>query len=82
MKTKRGKCVKKNKQIADVEPDELLRAPHSFVINRGLPELHVRELTKDFRRVMEPFTASSLKVQYFFFKFYLHISPFTYTMFF
>lgn len=63
MKTKRGKCVKKNKQIADVEPDELLRAPHSFVINRGLPELHVRELTKDFRRVMEPFTASSLKVQ-------------------
>lgn len=54
--------MRKNKQIADREPDEILKAPRSFVINRGLTDLHVRELTKDFRRVMEPFTASSLKV--------------------
>jgi len=40
-----------------------VRAPHSFVLHRGLPGEHIIELTKDFRRVMEPFTASSLKVR-------------------
>lgn len=43
------------------EKDELVRAPHSFVIHRGLPGEHIVELTRDFRRVMEPFTASDLK---------------------
>lgn len=40
-----------------------MKAPHSFVIHRGLPGEHIIELTKDFRRVMEPFTASSLKAR-------------------
>jgi len=43
------------------EPDELTRAPHSFVITRGNTSGYVHELTKDFRKVMEPFTAISLK---------------------
>jgi len=40
-----------------------VQAPHSFVIHRGLPGEYVEELTKDFRKVMEPFTASSLKAR-------------------
>ncbi|CAH1975407.1 unnamed protein product [Acanthoscelides obtectus] len=59
-KPKRGRCAKRNKNKA-TEPDELVQAPHSFVIHRGLPGAHILELTKDFRRVMEPYTATSLK---------------------
>lgn len=60
---KKGRCVKRNKQINVGEKEELVRAPHSFVFHRGLPGEHIVELTKDFRRVMEPFTASSLKIR-------------------
>lgn len=38
------------------------RAPHSIVIFRGNVGKYIEELMKDFRRVMEPNTASSLKV--------------------
>ncbi|XP_058805407.1 protein Peter pan [Phymastichus coffea] len=58
---KKGRCVRKNKQIDNLEKEEYVKAPHSFVIHRGLPGEHIIELTKDFRRVMEPFTASELK---------------------
>jgi ribosome biogenesis protein SSF1/2 len=54
--------VKNNIQANTEEPEELKRAPHSFVIHRGNVGGYVMELTKDFRKVMEPFTASSLKV--------------------
>ncbi|OXU24688.1 hypothetical protein TSAR_001478 [Trichomalopsis sarcophagae] len=60
-RSKKGRCVKRNKQLELVEKDELVKAPHSFVIHRGLPGDHIIELTKDFRKVMEPFTASVLK---------------------
>ncbi|XP_015606277.1 protein Peter pan [Cephus cinctus] len=60
---KKGRCVKRNKQINSEEPEDLVRAPHSFIIHRGLPGGHIVELTKDFRRVMEPFTATSLKAR-------------------
>lgn len=60
---KKGRCVKRNKQINTEEKPELVNAPHSFVIHRGLPGEHIIELTKDFRRVMEPFTATSLKAR-------------------
>lgn len=46
-----------------MEKEELVRASHSFVFNRGLSGDHILELTKDFRKVMEPFTASSLKAR-------------------
>jgi len=58
---KKGRCVKRNKQINVGEKEELVKAPHSFVLHRGVPGEHIVELTKDFRKVMEPFTASSLK---------------------
>lgn len=45
------------------EKEELTKAPHSFVFHRGLPGENIVELTKDFRKVMEPFTASSLKAR-------------------
>lgn len=60
-KRKRGRCVKRNKNVNN-EPEELVQAPHSFVIHKGLPGGHILELTKDFRKVMEPFTATCLKV--------------------
>jgi hypothetical protein len=57
-----GRSVKNNIQADTEEPEELKRAPHSFVIHRGDVGGYVIELTRDFRKVMEPFTASCLKV--------------------
>lgn len=57
-----GRSAKNNGQANTEEPEELKRAPHSFVIHRGNVGSSVIELTQDFRKVMEPFTASSLKV--------------------
>lgn len=62
-KRKKGRSVKKNPNV-NLESEEVVQAPHTFVIHRGLPGGHTLELTKDFRRVMEPFTATSLKVNY------------------
>lgn len=60
-KKKRGRCVKRNKNV-NIEPEEVVQAPHSFVIHKGLNGGYVGDLTKDFRKVMEPYTATSLKV--------------------
>ncbi|GFG29694.1 hypothetical protein Cfor_03744 [Coptotermes formosanus] len=60
-KRKKGRSVKNNIQADTEEPEELKRAPHSFVIHRGDVGGYVIELTRDFRKVMEPFTASCLK---------------------
>ncbi|XP_059475797.1 protein Peter pan [Neocloeon triangulifer] len=63
-KKRKGRSVRRNKNKApgeSNEPEELTRAPHSFVITRGNTSGYVQELTKDFRKVMEPFTAISLK---------------------
>jgi ribosome biogenesis protein SSF1/2 len=57
---RRGRCVKNNTNV-NIEPEETVEAPHSFVIHKGLPGGNLLELTKDFRKVMEPFTAISLK---------------------
>nr|CAG4636128.1 EOG090X0508 [Eubosmina coregoni] len=43
------------------EPEEVKRAPHSIVVFRGNVGKYIEDLMKDFRRVMEPNTASSLK---------------------
>ncbi|KAJ4433593.1 hypothetical protein ANN_15903, partial [Periplaneta americana] len=58
-----GRSVKRNVQANSDEPEELKRAPHSFVFHRGSVGNSVIELTKDFRKVMEPFTASELKAR-------------------
>lgn len=54
--------MKKPVKLKYEEPDELKRAPHSFVIHRGKVGKYILELEKDFRKVMDPFTASSLQV--------------------
>lgn len=46
-----------------MEPEELSKAPHTFVINRGTLGKNASELMLNFRKVMEPYTASRLKVR-------------------
>lgn len=58
---KKGRCVKRNKQLNLQESPNIVNAPHSFVVHRGLLGEHIVELTKDFRKIMEPYTAMSLK---------------------
>lgn len=60
-KKRKGKSLKKNHVFDDSESPEALAAPHSFVIHRGLSFPNITYLTMDFRRMMEPFTASSLR---------------------
>lgn len=59
---RKGRSVRKNNN-QEKEPEDLVQAPHSFVIHRGVPGGHIDEITQDFRKVMEPFTASNLKVR-------------------
>ena len=47
---------------AHYESEDLKLAPHTMVINRGNIEKDVKELIDNMRRVMEPFTATALKV--------------------
>lgn len=61
MGKRKGKSLKKNHVFDESESPETLNAPHSFVIHRGLPFPNITYLTMDFRRMMEPFTASSLR---------------------
>ncbi|XP_049870521.1 protein Peter pan [Pectinophora gossypiella] len=62
MGKRKGKCVKKNTVTKEaLEPEHLVKAPHSFVIHRGHCSKDLIDLTKDIRKVMEPFTASQLK---------------------
>nr|CAG4651776.1 EOG090X0508 [Triops cancriformis] len=60
-KSKKSKNVRATKQ--QDEPDEIKNAPHSIVIYRGNVGHYIEELMRDFRKVMEPNTASSLKIQ-------------------
>jgi len=65
MGKRKGRSVRKNKQAGggDDEAEDLSRAPHSFVVHRGKTGKFVQELAKDFRQVMEPYTASNIKVR-------------------
>jgi len=65
MGKRKGKTVRKNKQTTEVQEanDEVSRAPHSFVVHRGKTGKFVQELCKDFRKVMEPYTASNVKAR-------------------
>lgn len=61
MGKKKGKGLKNNIATVTDENPDIISAPHSFVLHRGLPCPNINILTKDYRRMMEPFTASSLK---------------------
>jgi len=61
---RKGRAVRKNRSKAEENrADDESRAPHSFVLHRGKTGKSVQELTTDFRKVMEPFTAANLKVR-------------------
>uniref|UniRef100_A0AAQ5X764 Brix domain-containing protein n=1 Tax=Amphiprion ocellaris TaxID=80972 RepID=A0AAQ5X764_AMPOC len=58
------KNQKKSRAVANHVAEETYGAvPHSFVFNRGQVGKNVGQLILDVRRVMEPFTAESLKVR-------------------
>ena len=61
-KKRKGRTVKKNNISTDGDKDERTKAPHSFVIHRGKTGKYVQDLTTDVRKIMEPYTASNLKV--------------------
>ncbi|KAH9514421.1 hypothetical protein Btru_025205 [Bulinus truncatus] len=65
-KGKKGKAARNAKagQTGDGKEEEVyLRAPHSFVFHRGHVGRTVKELVYDVRKIMEPFTASNLKIR-------------------
>lgn len=65
MRKKGRRNKKSNKVKVDTpvfeEPTAVKNAPHTFVIHRGERCSSVVSLSRDFRRMMEPFTASSLR---------------------
>lgn len=59
---RKGRCIRNNKQVKSfTEPEEVVKAPHTFVLHRGNGSPSLISLTKDFRKMMEPFTASALR---------------------
>ncbi|BFZ03194.1 hypothetical protein BsWGS_06233 [Bradybaena similaris] len=64
-KGKKGKAARNAlaNQIADASEEAYAKAPHSFVFHRGKVGKTVKELVKDVRKILEPFTASNLKVR-------------------
>ena len=58
-----SKAKKKQKALSRQPEDEaVVHAPHSFIIVRGLVGPYVRQLMKNWRQVMSPYTAARLKV--------------------
>uniref|UniRef100_A0A1A8J3H1 Peter pan homolog n=1 Tax=Nothobranchius kuhntae TaxID=321403 RepID=A0A1A8J3H1_NOTKU len=58
------KNQKKSRSLANHVADESYRSvPHSFVFHRGQVGKNVGQLIQDMRRVMQPYTAESLKVR-------------------
>lgn len=51
-----------NRAKNKIRPEEQSLSPHSFVIHRGTVTLQQKHLIMDFRKVMSPYTASSLQV--------------------
>lgn len=60
-KKKKSHPKKRTSAFKGEEPKELVEAPHSFIIHRGLSCPYITDLTLDFRKIMEPFTAAHLK---------------------
>ena len=62
---RKSKTSRKNQHISrkDGEKDDRSKAPHSFVIHRGKTGKCIQDLTTDVRKVMEPYTASNIKVR-------------------
>lgn len=53
---------KKRKTHENVTEEEISKVPHSFVMHKGDVGKSVLQLEMDMRHVMEPYTATKLKV--------------------
>ncbi|XP_034251183.1 suppressor of SWI4 1 homolog [Thrips palmi] len=62
-KQKKSRTVRLNRAKNKLRVDEQNLSPHSFVIHRGTVTIQQKHLIMDFRKVMAPFTASSLQVK-------------------
>ncbi|KAG7460301.1 hypothetical protein MATL_G00220090 [Megalops atlanticus] len=62
-KTKTKNQKKARVQAAHVAQEQFGAVPHSFVFHRGQIGKNVTQLVQDMRRVMQPYTAESLKVR-------------------
>ncbi|CAG5122363.1 unnamed protein product [Candidula unifasciata] len=64
-KGKKGKAARNalKNQTVDVSEEAYAKAPHSFVFQRGHVGKTVKELVRDVRKILEPFTAANLKVR-------------------
>nr|ACO10219.1 Suppressor of SWI4 1 homolog [Caligus rogercresseyi] len=64
---RKGRSTRKNpnvKESSQGEDESVANAPHSFVISRGSKMgKYIQDLTMDFRKVMEPYTASDIKAR-------------------
>jgi len=78
---KRGRAVRNARQKTPqhYESEDVKRAPHVLVFKRGNAGSNVKELIKDVRKVMEPFTAPNLKAskKKYFKRFYCHFKSFS-----
>lgn len=61
-KKNKGRAKKNNKKEDRLEDVEVNKAPHTFVFSRGKVGSNVQQLALDLRSVMEPYTASNLRV--------------------
>lgn len=59
---RRGKATKKARAGLKVTPGEATDGCATFVFHKGKVAKNVQQLVRDMRRLMEPFTASHLKV--------------------
>lgn len=62
-KPRRGKATKKARAGVKVTPGEAADGCATFVFHKGKVAKNVQQLVRDMRRLMEPFTASRLKVR-------------------
>lgn len=62
MKRRKGRAKRGARNRYAVEPEELKNAPHTFVFQRGSKCTQIRLLLKDIRKMLEPFTATNLRV--------------------
>ncbi|XP_072015648.1 suppressor of SWI4 1 homolog [Amphiura filiformis] len=61
MARKKGKARKAARKNLPVNEDEFKKAPHTFVFHRGVIGKNLLQLMLDMRRVMEPYTAATLR---------------------
>lgn len=58
----KGRSKRNIKLLANAESESLTKAPHTFVFHRGTRCVNVQSLISDLRTMLEPYTATNLRV--------------------